>query len=62
MAATAAMSVTPKVIAPMVSGMLVEPGGATAEERRKQSSDGSPDILPNGHRRDPGLGLEEFGE
>jgi len=29
MAATAAMTVTPKVMAPMVSGMLVEPGGAT---------------------------------
>jgi len=32
------------------------------EKRRKQGSNGSPDILPNGHRRDPGPGLEEFGE
>lgn len=32
------------------------------EERRKQGSDGSPDILPDGHRRDPDLRLEEFGE
>ena len=32
-----------------------------SEDRRKHGSDGSPEILPDGHRRDPALRLEEFG-
>ncbi len=32
------------------------------EERRKHGTDSNPYILPDGHRRDPGFRLEEFGE
>ncbi len=32
-----------------------------SEDRRKHGSDGSPEILPDGHRRDPALRWKEFG-